>query len=86
MLSWAGGNLSAVPESHHIPLDFLCHRTYAAEPGMEQVVMLTVVGMQALKNAGELLQQILLPGLKDQSGSAGDPSSWAGKFILGSSF
>lgn len=53
---------------------------------MEQVVMLTVVGMQALKSAGELLQQILLPGLKDQSGSAGDPSSWAGKFVLGSSF
>ncbi|XP_038007546.1 uncharacterized protein C16orf71 homolog isoform X2 [Motacilla alba alba] len=69
-----GGNLSAVPEPHHIPLDFLCHRAYAAEPGMEQVVMLTVVGMQALKSAGELLQQILLPPIRDQSWSA-EPDS-----------
>ncbi|XP_068062641.1 dynein axonemal assembly factor 8 [Anomalospiza imberbis] len=70
-----GGNLSVVPEPHHIPLDFLCHRAYAAEPGMEQVVMLTVVGMQALKSAGELLQQILLPGLREQSWSAAEPDS-----------
>ncbi|OWK52372.1 Nucleoside diphosphate kinase, partial [Lonchura striata] len=70
-----GGNLSAVPEPHHIPLDFLCHRAYAAEPGMEQVVMLTVVGMQAMKSAGELLQQILLPSLRDQSWSAAEPDS-----------
>ncbi|XP_063270863.1 dynein axonemal assembly factor 8 isoform X2 [Prinia subflava] len=61
-----GGNLSAVPEPQHIPLDFLWHRAYAAEPGMLQVVMLTVVGMQALSSAGELLQQIL-PGPGDQS-------------------
>ncbi|KAI1233904.1 hypothetical protein IHE44_0004356, partial [Lamprotornis superbus] len=72
---WAGGSFSAVPEPHHIPLDFLCHRVYAAEPGMEQVVMLTVVGMQALKSAGELLQHILLPGLRDHSWSAAEPDS-----------
>ncbi|XP_030814278.1 uncharacterized protein C16orf71 homolog [Camarhynchus parvulus] len=66
-----GGNLSVVPEPHPIPLDFLCHRAFAAEPGMEQVVMLTLVGMQALKSAGELLQQILLPPLRDQPQSAG---------------
>ncbi|XP_058278612.1 dynein axonemal assembly factor 8 [Hirundo rustica] len=70
-----GGNLSAVPEPHHIPVDFLCHRAYAAEPGMEQVVMLTVVGMQALKSAGELLQHLLLPGLRDPSRSAAEPDS-----------
>ncbi|XP_059718034.1 dynein axonemal assembly factor 8 [Haemorhous mexicanus] len=70
-----GGNLSAVPEPHPIPLDFLGHRAFAAEPGMEQVVMLTLVGMQALKSAGELLQQILLPPLRDQSQSAAEPDS-----------
>ncbi|XP_064246624.1 dynein axonemal assembly factor 8 isoform X2 [Passer domesticus] len=70
-----GGNLSAVPEPQHIPLDFLCHRAYAAEPGMEQVVMLAVVGMQALKSAGELLQHILLPPARDQAWSAAEPSS-----------
>lgn len=72
-----------VPEPCHIPLDFLCHRVYAAEPGMEQVVMLTVVGMQALKSAGELLQHILLPGLRDPSQTAGDPCSGAGLETLG---
>lgn len=71
---WTGGNLSTVPEPHPIPLDFLCHRAFAAEPGMEQVVMLTLVGMQALKSAGELLQQILLPPLRNQSQSAGNPA------------
>ncbi|KAL2298753.1 hypothetical protein Nmel_014349 [Mimus melanotis] len=75
LLHSLGGSLSAVPEPHHIPLDFLCHRVYAAEPGMEQVVMLTVVGMQALKSAGELLQHILLPGLRDQAWSAAEPDS-----------
>ncbi|XP_066186189.1 dynein axonemal assembly factor 8 [Sylvia atricapilla] len=75
LLQSLGGNLSAVPEPCHIPLDFLCHRAYAAEPGMEQVVMLTVVGMQALKSAGELLQHILLPGLRDPSQSAAEPDS-----------
>nr|XP_054499931.1 dynein axonemal assembly factor 8 [Agelaius phoeniceus] len=70
-----GGNLSAVPEPQPIPLDFLCHRTFAAEPGMEQVVMLTLVGMQALKSAGELLQQILLPPLREKPQSAAEPDS-----------
>lgn len=45
---------------------------------MEQVVVLTMVGMDALKSAGELLHQLLLPGHRDQSWSAGDPSSWEG--------
>ncbi|XP_039245492.1 uncharacterized protein C16orf71 homolog isoform X1 [Pipra filicauda] len=70
-----GGNLSAVPEPHNIPLDFFCHRTYAADPGMEQVVTLTVVGMETMKSAGELLHQILFPGLNNQSRSAEEPGS-----------
>ncbi|XP_063027533.1 dynein axonemal assembly factor 8 [Melospiza melodia melodia] len=69
-----GGNLSVVPEPHPIPLDFLSHRAFAAEPGMEQVVMLTLVGMKALKSAGELLQQILLPPIRDQPQRAGNPA------------
>ncbi|XP_051635927.1 dynein axonemal assembly factor 8 isoform X5 [Manacus candei] len=70
-----GGNLSAVPEPHNIPLDFFCQRTYAADPGMEQVVTLTVVGMETMKSAGELLHQILLTGLNNQSWSAEEPGS-----------
>ncbi|XP_030906217.2 uncharacterized protein [Melopsittacus undulatus] len=67
LLQALGGSLSAVPEPHYIPLDFLCNRTYASDPEMEQVVMLAVVGTDAMKSAGELLHQILLPG----------PSSWS---------
>ncbi|OPJ87661.1 hypothetical protein AV530_001090 [Patagioenas fasciata monilis] len=65
-----GGNLSAVPDPHNIPLDLLRNRTYASDPDMEQVVMLTLVGVDAMKNAGELLHQILLPGDRNQSQSA----------------
>ncbi|XP_017664551.1 PREDICTED: uncharacterized protein C16orf71 homolog isoform X4 [Lepidothrix coronata] len=70
-----GGNLSAVPEPHNIPLDFFCHRTYTADPGMEQVVTLTVVGMETMKSAGELLHQILFPRLNNQPRSAEEPGS-----------
>lgn len=61
-----------MPEPHYIPLDFFCNRTYASDPEMEQVVMLTVVGTDAVKSAGELLHQILLPGPNSQSQSPGD--------------
>ncbi|XP_050173782.1 dynein axonemal assembly factor 8 [Myiozetetes cayanensis] len=74
-LQTLGGNLSSVPEPHNIPLDFFCHRTYAADPGMEQVVVLTVVGMETMKSAGELLHQILFPGHTNPSRSAEEPDS-----------
>lgn len=67
-----------MPDPRNIPLDLFCNHTYASEPEMEQVVVLTMVGMDALKSAGELLHQLLLPGHRDQSWSAGDPSSWEG--------
>ncbi|KFP76155.1 hypothetical protein N310_01998, partial [Acanthisitta chloris] len=70
---WVGGSLSAVPDPCNIPLDFFCQQTYAADPGMEQAVTLTLVGMEAVKSAGELLQHILLPGLSDPSRSAEEP-------------
>ncbi|XP_074696955.1 dynein axonemal assembly factor 8 isoform X2 [Strix aluco] len=73
LLHTLGGNLSAVPEPRNIPLDLFCNRTYASEPEMEQVVMLTVVGMDTMKSAGELLHQILLPGSNNQSWSAEGP-------------
>lgn len=63
-----------MPDPQNIPLDLFCNHPYASEPEMEQVVMLTVVGMDALKSAGELLHQLLLPGHCDQSWSAGDPA------------
>lgn len=65
-----------MPDPHNIPLDLLRNRTYASDPDMEQVVTLTLVGVDAMKNAGELLHQILLPGDKNQSQSAGDCRSW----------
>ncbi|KAM9016116.1 dynein axonemal assembly factor 8 [Ara ararauna] len=73
LLQALGGSLSAVPEPHYIPLDFFCNRTYASDPEMEQVVMLAVVGTDAMKSAGELLHQILLPGPNSQSQSPEEP-------------
>ncbi|XP_052628942.1 dynein axonemal assembly factor 8 isoform X2 [Harpia harpyja] len=72
LLQTLGGNLSAVPDPRNITLDLFCNRTYASDPEMEQVVMLTVVGMGAMKSAGELLHWILLPGRNNQSQSAED--------------
>ncbi|KFV99351.1 hypothetical protein N326_12632, partial [Eurypyga helias] len=73
LLRTLGGNLSAVPGPCNIPLDFFCTRTCASDPDMEQVVMLTVVGMDAMKSIGELLHQLLLPGRNNQSLSAEEP-------------
>ncbi|KFQ32945.1 hypothetical protein N331_11340, partial [Merops nubicus] len=71
LLQALGGDLSAVPEPCSIPLDFFSHRTYASDPGMEQVVLLTVVGVDAMKSVGELLHQLLLPGGSKGSWSTG---------------
>ncbi|XP_009982537.1 PREDICTED: uncharacterized protein C16orf71 homolog, partial [Tauraco erythrolophus] len=62
LLQALGGNLSAVPDPRDIPLDLFWNRTYASDPEMEQVVMLTMIGTDAMKSAGELFHQILLPG------------------------
>nr|XP_009672200.1 PREDICTED: uncharacterized protein C16orf71 homolog [Struthio camelus australis] len=75
LLQTLGGNLSAVPDPCNIPLDILCDRTYASDPEMEQVVMLTLTGMDAMKSAGELLHQILLPGGNKQPQNAEGPDS-----------
>ncbi|XP_032053664.1 uncharacterized protein C16orf71 homolog [Aythya fuligula] len=75
LLQALGGNLSAVPDPCNIPLDLFCNRIYASEPEMEQVVMLTLIGVDALKSAGELLCQILLPGSSNQSQNAEGPDS-----------
>ncbi|XP_072734083.1 dynein axonemal assembly factor 8 isoform X2 [Ciconia boyciana] len=75
LLQTLGGNLSAVPDRRNIPLDLFCNRTYASDPEMEQVVMLTLVGVDAMKSAGELLHQIILPGHNNQFESAEEPDS-----------
>ncbi|XP_062444303.1 dynein axonemal assembly factor 8 [Rhea pennata] len=75
LLQTLGGNLSAVPDPCNIPLDILCNRTYASDPEMEQVVMLTLIGTDAMKSAGELLHQILLPGGSKQPQIAEGPDS-----------
>ncbi|KAM6054412.1 LOW QUALITY PROTEIN: dynein axonemal assembly factor 8 [Chlamydotis macqueenii] len=75
LLQTLGGNLSAVPDPRNIPLHLFCNQIYACDPEMEQVVLLTLVGMDAMKSAGELLHQILLPGDSNQSQSAEGPDS-----------
>ncbi|OXB60063.1 hypothetical protein ASZ78_000966, partial [Callipepla squamata] len=72
LLQMLGGNFSAVPDPCVIPLDFFCNRIFASDLEMEQVVLLTLVGMDAIKSAGELLCQILISGSNNQSQNPGD--------------
>nr|XP_047917542.1 dynein axonemal assembly factor 8 isoform X9 [Anser cygnoides] len=81
LLQALGGNLSAVPDPCNIPLDFFYNRIYASEPEMEQVVMLTLIGVDAMKSAGELLCQILLPGSSNQSQNADAEYRSATKYL-----
>ncbi|XP_021266990.1 uncharacterized protein C16orf71 homolog isoform X7 [Numida meleagris] len=81
LLQALGGNFSAVPAPCSIPLDFFCNRIYASDPEMEQVVLLTLIGADAIKSAGELLCKILLPGSNNQSQNAEGPD--AGFELLG---
>ncbi|KAM6351563.1 dynein axonemal assembly factor 8 isoform 1-T1 [Alca torda] len=75
LLRALGGNLSAVPDPRNIPLDLFWNQTYASDPEVEQVVMLTMIGMGAMKTAGDLLHQILLCGGNNPSRSAEGPDS-----------
>lgn len=47
---------------------------------MEQVVILTLIGKEAMKSAGHLLCQILHPGFQKQPQNPGDSFSW-GRFV-----
>ncbi|XP_074014738.1 dynein axonemal assembly factor 8 [Numenius arquata] len=75
LMETLGGDLSAVPDPCNILLHLFCNRTYASDPDMEQVVTLAVVGMDAMKSAGDLLRQILLPGDNNPCQSAEGPDS-----------
>ncbi|KAM6249800.1 dynein axonemal assembly factor 8 [Porphyrio hochstetteri] len=72
LLQVLGGNLSAVPDPPLMPLHLFCYQTCASDPDMEQVVMLTLVGWDTMKSAGEILCQILLPGDSNQSAEGPD--------------
>ncbi|XP_053131635.1 dynein axonemal assembly factor 8-like isoform X2 [Hemicordylus capensis] len=61
-----GGSFSAVPDSGSIPLNISCHRRYASDPEMEQIVLLTLTGKEAMKSAGCFLHQILTLGCGKQ--------------------
>ncbi|XP_070617104.1 dynein axonemal assembly factor 8 [Erythrolamprus reginae] len=54
-----GGDFSAVPNPCNIPLHIVASRTYPTDPELEQVVLLTFIGKDALKNAGDFLNKIL---------------------------
>ncbi|XP_048817901.1 dynein axonemal assembly factor 8 isoform X4 [Lagopus muta] len=75
LLQMLGGNFSAVPDPCNIPLDFFCNQRFASDPEMEQVVLLTLVGTDAISSAGELLCQILLPESSSQHQNAEGPDS-----------
>ncbi|XP_069502974.1 dynein axonemal assembly factor 8 [Ambystoma mexicanum] len=62
LLQGLGGSLSTVPECGSVALDMLSLRNFASNPEMEQVVILTLTGKDAMKGSGALLRSILRPG------------------------
>ncbi|XP_060138762.1 dynein axonemal assembly factor 8-like [Zootoca vivipara] len=66
LLQELGGNFSVVPDPSNITLEVLHSRMYASEPEMEQVVLLTFTGKEAMKSAGSILHQILALGYRKQ--------------------
>ncbi|XP_077774544.1 dynein axonemal assembly factor 8 isoform X1 [Podarcis muralis] len=66
LLQELGGNFSVVPDPSNIPLEVLHSRMYASEPEMEQVVLLTFTGKEAMKSTGSVLHQILALGCRKQ--------------------
>uniref|UniRef100_A0ACB8FKL9 Uncharacterized protein n=1 Tax=Sphaerodactylus townsendi TaxID=933632 RepID=A0ACB8FKL9_9SAUR len=66
LLQALGGSFCAVPDPCPIPLDILHSRRYASDPDMEQIVLLTLSGKEAMKTAGEFLHHILAVGHKKE--------------------
>ncbi|XP_039205834.1 uncharacterized protein C16orf71 homolog isoform X2 [Crotalus tigris] len=72
-----GGNFSAVPSPCDIPMHVVARRRYATDPDLEQVVLLSFTGQDALKSAGDLLHQILTSGSGQQEApSLGEDSAF----------
>ncbi|XP_066496915.1 dynein axonemal assembly factor 8 [Tiliqua scincoides] len=67
VLQALGGSLSSVPDPCKVPLDVFCHRSYASHSEMEQIVLLTLSGREAMKSAGRFLHQILALGSQKQA-------------------
>nr|XP_056722552.1 dynein axonemal assembly factor 8 [Euleptes europaea] len=72
LLQALGGSFCTVPDPCHIPLDVLRSRRYASDPDMEQIVLLTLSGKEALKTAGEFLHRILALGYTKEAQAPGD--------------
>lgn len=69
----AGGSFCAVPDHCHTPLDILRPRRYASDPDMEQIVLLTLSGKEAMKTAGEFLHFLLAHGYMKEVQAPGNP-------------
>ncbi|XP_072337431.1 dynein axonemal assembly factor 8 isoform X3 [Scyliorhinus torazame] len=60
-LQGLGGSLSAVPHSANLNVDVLYKHSFVSNPELEQVVVLTLTGPTAVKNAGNCLRDLLRP-------------------------
>ncbi|XP_056389962.1 dynein axonemal assembly factor 8-like [Hyla sarda] len=70
LLQNLGGNLHSVPDSSTV-WHMQSRQPFSFDPEVEQVVVLTVSGRQALQKAGHFLRQILRPKPKIQEKRAG---------------
>ncbi|XP_063790850.1 dynein axonemal assembly factor 8-like isoform X3 [Pseudophryne corroboree] len=72
LLQGLGGNLHAVPDPSSVVLNLLSRQPFTTDPEVEQVVILTMSGVQTLLRAGQFLRQILRPQpRKQEENSAG---------------
>ncbi|XP_067912833.1 dynein axonemal assembly factor 8 isoform X2 [Heterodontus francisci] len=82
-LQGLGGPLSAVPHSANLTLDVLYKHNFVSNPELEQVVVLTLTGPTALKNAGICLRDLLRPLSNKSHKSSGDDLMDGGFELLG---
>ncbi|KAJ1097248.1 hypothetical protein NDU88_002373 [Pleurodeles waltl] len=83
LLQGLGGSLSTVPDYGSVALNLLSLRSFTSNPEMEQVVVLTLTGKDAMKGAGALLRSILRPTTRKQLLHMGKGDCDSGFELLG---
>ncbi|XP_067859725.1 dynein axonemal assembly factor 8 [Heptranchias perlo] len=83
ILQGLGGALSAVPHSGTLSLDVLYKHSFVSNPELEQVVVLTLTGHRAMKNAGNCLRDLLRPASNKSRNQSGDEMMDGGFELLG---
>ncbi|XP_043567475.1 dynein axonemal assembly factor 8 isoform X2 [Chiloscyllium plagiosum] len=82
-LQCLGGPLSAVHRSASLTPEVLYKHSFVSNPELEQVVVLTLTGPTAMKNAGNCLRDLLRPPSNNSNNSSGEALIDGGFELLG---